>query len=37
MLGVLLSGFGRNKEAILDYTKVIEINPQFYGAYYNRG
>ena len=28
---------GRNEDAIIDYTKVIEINSQYAAAYVNRG
>ncbi len=30
-------GIGDHYGAISDYTKAIEINPQYYKAYYNRG
>ena len=37
MLGILLDDLGRKKDAIKDYTKAIEINPEDADAYNNRG
>ena len=37
MLGIALDDLGRKEEAIKDYTKAIDINPQYAVAYYNRG
>jgi tetratricopeptide (TPR) repeat protein len=34
---MLKSDLGDNKGAIADYTKAIEVNPQYAEAYYNRG
>ena len=37
MLGKSLSDLGRKDDAIKDYTKAIEINPQYFEAFFNRG
>ena len=37
MLGVTLNDLGRKEDAINDFIKVIEINPQYAYAYYNKG
>ena len=37
MTGVVLYELGRREEAIKDYTKAIDIDPQDSDAYYNRG
>ena len=37
MLGKSLSDLGRKEDAIKDYTKAIEINPQYFKAFFNRG
>ena len=36
-LGISLDDLGRKEDAINDFTKAIEINPQDASAYYNRG
>ena len=36
-LGNLLSDMGRGEDALNDYTKAIEIDPQSAEAYFNRG
>ena len=35
--GISLDKLGRTDEAIIDYSKAIEINPHFSDAYYYRG
>ena len=37
MLGLAFTDLGRIEEAILDYTKAIEMNPMDDLVYYNRG
>ena len=36
-LGIALKALERIEEAIENYSKAIEINPQYANAYYNRG
>ena len=36
ILGTALLGFGRNEEALVEYSKVIEINSEDADAYFNR-
>ena len=37
ILGSLLDNLGRKEEALIDFSKVIDINPHDADAYYNRG
>ena len=37
LIGIALDDLGRKKEAVEDYTKAIEIDPQYVDAYFNRG
>ena len=37
ILGSVLNELGRKEEAIIDYSKAIELNPKYTDAYINRG
>ena len=37
LIGIALHNLGKNEDPIIDYSKAIEINPQYANAYVNRG